>query len=301
MSGRTGGRWLLLYNAAAGQRNRRSQIEQVRKDLAGRGIELETFAPSSPAEMTERAKSAANEGGVSAVLAMGGDGTIATVAAGLVGTATPLGIVPAGTANVLAREISIPLDPVEAVRVLVDATPRPFDVGRANGRLFLLMAGVGIDAEIVRDAPRWAKRHFGRAGFLGTTLAKVFRNDRPRVVVEIGGVSIEAADVVVANCRLYGGAFAIAPEADPADGMLDVVIFENSGPRDLFRSLIALVRGRHLDLPGVSLRRADRIRIRAAGASGAGAVQLDGDYVSETPVEITVEARALHLLVPPNR
>ena len=221
-------RWVLLYNATAGQRNRGSQISRMTSDLAARGIELESFAPSSAIEMTERARAAAAGGEVSAVLALGGDGTVATVAAGLVGTATPLGIVPGGTVNVLAREISLPLDPIEAVRRLADAPSRPFDVGYANERLFLLMAGVGVDAEIMRDVPRRAKRLFGRAGFLGTAIRKIFRSDRPRVVVETGGESIEAANVVVANCRLYGGAFAIAPGADPSDGMFDVVVFESS-------------------------------------------------------------------------
>ncbi len=291
-------RWLLLHNAQAGQRDRARTLRVLDTELSAKGIDLEVAAPPSREASVERANRAARSGDFEAILAFGGDGTAATVAEGLAGTCVPLGVVPGGTVNVLAREFRIPLDPVAAALSLVDAKPRKMDVGRANGRIFLLMAGAGPDAEIMRDVPASSKRRLGRAAIGWTAVTKLLSGRRPRLVVEVDGESIEAGAAVVANARFYGGPFPIAPAADTANGSFDVVIFRGSRRRDFARYLAAIPRGAHVGMPDVEIRRATSVRLRAADSGHPVAVQLDGDYALDTPVDVAIEPGGLFVLVP---
>jgi diacylglycerol kinase family enzyme len=291
-------RWLLLRNETAGGRFRAAEAARLASCGKEAGIEVDLVAPVSAEDGTERVREAARSGGYDAILAFGGDGTVAAAAAGLLGTGVPLGVVPGGTVNVLAREIGLPLDPERAFRALFDARPRLVDVGFVRGRPFLLMAGAGLDAAIMRDVQPRVKRLIGRGAVALTAISKMLRGGFPRFRVEIGGESFEVSNVVASSGRLYGGSFVIAPEADLSDGLLDVVLFAGSRRRDLLRYLVAIAAGRHLDLPDVRLRRAAALRILPVPGAPAGAIQLDGDYVFDAPVDVELRAGALELLVP---
>lgn len=288
-------RALLLSNPTAGQSEHSPILASLVARARTAGVELVAEEPASREAMAARAGRAAGEAW-DAVFAFGGDGTYATVAEGLAGTRMPLGPVPGGTVNVLVRELGLPLDPTAAVGALCVATPRPYDVGRAGGRLFLLMVSAGIDAETMRDVPAAWKRAFGRGAIGATALGAFLRRRRPAVSVEVDGERLTGGWAIVANARLYGGSFEIA-DADPGDGLLDVVVFTGLRRRDQLRYAASIPGKRHLALEDVTVRRGTRVVLESA-ANGECAVQVDGDFCTDGRVEVTLEPGALRVLAP---
>lgn len=298
MSGR---RWLLLHNVGAGQSDGGERLAAIRGALAESDIELTVAPPGSAGGARDLARDAArDDSGFDAVLAYGGDGTVANAAQALAGTRLPVGPLPGGTANVLVRELGLPLDPVEAARRLARGTVRLRDVGRAAGQPFLLMCGAGPDAAILRDVSPSLKRRFGRGAIAIATLRNLAGAPLPRFEVELQEPAegrIEAMAAVVANSRLYGGPFPVAPKADPADGWLDLVLFRGRRRRDLFRWLAAIPSGGHVRASDVSVHRVRRVTIRPL-TDPPGWWQADGDAMGAAPVEVSIDPGALRLLGP---
>lgn len=223
------------------------------------------------------------------VVAVGGDGTVADVATGIIGTTLALGIVPAGSTNITARSLGIPRDPAAAIALLANPhTVRPIDVGQSDDRIFLHMAGAGIDAEIFKTAnPAW-KRHLGWIAYLPAALTAL-RLEPSHVQVTVDDALIEALSplVLIAN----GGSavapeFTIYPGISVDDGWLDVLVFTPTTAPQIAATLAFAGRQR-LDLsPHVIWRRARSVRIEATPLL---AVELDGDPRGLTP-------RAFHII-----
>lgn len=245
---------------------------------------------------TEIARDAASRG-VHVVIANGGDGTINEAINGLAGTSTALGVLPAGTANVWAKEVGIPKQPEQSMRAIVEGERRLVDLGCADGRYFLLMAGVGFDAEIVpRVGPRM-KRWLGAAAYIVAGAPRVVRATAPTVWMKIDGVASQAPLywLVAGNTRSYGGLFDIAHRAAIDDGLLDVVIMHRGGVRRIVADGVRLLRKRHEESPNVDYIRARTIEIETPGI----AVQLDGEYYARTPMRVEIAPAALTVIVPP--
>ena len=291
-------RALLLSNPTAGQREHAPLLRSLGDAAKACGVELAIEEPASRDAMIARAKAASREEW-DAVFGFGGDGTFAAVAEGLAFTEMPLGPVPGGTVNVLVRELGLPLDPVAAVRALCGSTPRPFDLGRANDRVFLLMVSAGLDAETMRDVPPAWKRRIGQAAIGLTATALLLRRRRPPICAIVDGERLVGGGIVVANCRLYGGTFGIA-NADPGDGFLDVVVFGGLRRRDLLRYAASVPGSRHLALPDVAVRRAKSVVLEAA-SGGECPVQVDGDFCVDGRVEVSLTPSAIHVLAPRSR
>jgi diacylglycerol kinase family enzyme len=215
-----------------------------------------------------------------------------------------LGILPAGTTNVLAYALGLPPDPRAAAslvsRLLAEgAPPRQLDVGLAAGRPVLMMASAGFDAFVLRQLdPRW-KAGLGKAGIALTALRELRRYASPELELEADGEPLVASFAAVCNVPFYGGPYALAPLACCDDRRLDLVTFAGSGVADTLAFGIALARGAHLDRLDVAVRRVDRVVIR--GPSGA-AAQIDGDpSADEVPIAIELAPSPLQVLAPPPR
>lgn len=230
-----------------------------------------------------------------AVVAAGGDGTINEVMNGLVGLGVPLGVLPLGTANVFAREIGLPLDPALAAEVVARGRTATVHVGTANNRHFLLMAGVGFDAQVVYELPLALKSLLGRLAYVLTGLRVLASPPRRRLEVDLGGEVIAGFGVIVGNARHYGGPFQVTPLAGLQLPELDVCIFTRPGALSLFRYLSAVASGTHLTLTDVAYRKTCRFAVRSAGPLH---VQADGDLSGTTPLEFRVTENALPVLVP---
>jgi YegS/Rv2252/BmrU family lipid kinase len=228
---------------------------------------------------------------------VGGDGTLNEAVNGLPDPgAVPLVHLAVGTANMLARDLRLPRRP-RAVAALVErGDPRRIDLGRANGRGFLMNASCGFDAMVTETI---RARRSGALGFHAyplPILRTLRRYREPRLEVRLdGGEPVAAALVIVSNLRNYGGLFVAADRARCDSGHLDVVLCRRARRRDLVRYLAAALLRRVSRLEGVAYRSASRITIDAQEPV---AVQIDGDHAGTTPLEIEVEPAAVPIVAP---
>jgi YegS/Rv2252/BmrU family lipid kinase len=257
-------------------------------------------------EETERAARSAVAAGANLVIAAGGDGTVRAVAENIVGSEATLGIVPRGTANVLARELGIPLDDVAAaVDICVHGVTQRVDLGYTGTRYFLLMCSVGFDALTIKRVNPDLKNVVGASAYVLSGIANLTNYTPARYTYQVDSEppqTIEAFMIVLANAASYGGDYKIAPEADMADGLLDVCVFEApsgllpAAQKAVFlRQLGALALGRHGDDPDVRLFGARRVHLQA---NRNVAVQIDGDACGTTPLVVEVIPQALPVRVP---
>lgn len=292
-------RLLVIHNPTAGQRGAR-RLCAVLEVLEQRfGVEATVRATTGRGDAEAMARTVA-PGAFDAVVAAGGDGTVNEVVNGLGassdGAPVPLGIVPLGTANVLAHELGLPSDPEGMGAVLAVGQAQPVHLGVANGRCFAMMAGAGFDARVVeRVAPR-LKRLIGKGAYAVETLVQLadYRGTRYRVTVD--GVTEEVASVIVAKGRFYAGRFVCAPEARLADPWLHVCLFPETGRWNAIRYIWGVVADRLPRLPDYRVVPARRIVIEAPVGA---AVQGDGDIIARLPVEITPSPWVLPVLAGP--
>lgn len=287
----------IVFNPVAGG-GAAARARAVEAALHRRGIAARLRATGSRGDAEAMAREAAvahAAGACSALLVAGGDGTLAEAANGLVGSTLPMGLVPAGTANVLACELGWPRD-AEGIADLV-AAGRSFraGLGVADGRRFLLMAGIGLDAEVVAGMPPALKRRLGRLGYALFAL-RVLARRRPRLhEIEVDGERLRVAAAIVANARHYGGPYMLAPEAGLDRPGLQLVLLRDPGALAHLRAAAALAAGRMRTLGGVEIRAARSVAF--AGGDGA-PVQLDGDPAGHAPMRIGWLPDALTLLAP---
>jgi YegS/Rv2252/BmrU family lipid kinase len=267
--------------------------------LLAAGWHVQLIQTEHAGHATELTRQAIQQG-CQVVVGCGGDGTLNEIVQALAGSPVALGIVPTGTANVLAREFGIPLDPARAAEVLLTGEARAVDLGRAGDRDFVMMAGVGLDAEVIREvehAPRRPHRLLkAPLLFLGAT-RRFFVHPGVTMHVTIDGVEERGRIMmaVVSNIRGYGGVFQIADEASFDDALLDVVLFHHVALPSRIAYLISLLFRRHKRQPGVTYHHARRVHIWTPQPVP---VQADGDLIGATPMTFVTEPRALRVVLP---
>ena len=291
-------RGLLIYNPTAGQRNRRAAMSALIDDMRSQGLELVNAPTEGPKHATEIVRTFLPRG-LDVVAVAGGDGTISEVACGLAGSSVPLAILPAGTSNVLVRELGIPLDFREAGRLLLDGVPRRLRLLLANDRPFLLWTGVGLDARIMGNTNAMLKRWLGRTGIFLTVAHEFFRYEFPRLSVTIDGVQHEATFAVVSHVRHYAGDWIIAPQANPESDEVDVLLFTDRRRFPFFRLFRQMQIGRsgHLERGLARLVRG-RVVVARSLESYPVDVHVDGDCVMKTPVTCRAADQTVAILVP---
>jgi YegS/Rv2252/BmrU family lipid kinase len=188
---------------------------------------LETSAGETGQLLVEEAIRAA----VRVVVASGGDGTVTACVAGLAGTGIPLGVLPAGTGNLLARNLGLPLSLDDALAVALTGTDRRLDIGVANGRPFAVMAGIGFDAQMLDGASEQMKERMGWVAYVVSAMRHF--GERPmRVVVRADNATARrcrASGVIIGNVGSLPGRVRLLPDAEPDDGLLDVALLTARG------------------------------------------------------------------------
>lgn len=293
-------RFLVIHNPVAGARRGRHLRAVIERLIGAHGAEVEVRATTGRGDAEAIARSVL-PGTVDAVVAAGGDGTINEVINGLAargdsGAAAPLGLVPLGTANVLANELRLPFGTDGIADALVFGPSRVVNLGVANGRCFSMMAGVGLDAQVVESVDPGLKRMTGKVAYAVETLSQLIRQRNRRYTVTIGGQSWEVASVVVANGRFYGGRFVCAREASLFQRRLDVCLFPGMGRWNAVRYLWGVLAGRLEHFRDYRIVPADRVFID--GPPGE-CVQGDGDTIARLPVEMSVSPWRLPMIVAP--
>ena len=283
----------IIFNPAAGRRPRRT-LDRVVKALAAREFDVCVANTSGPGDATRLARRAVSEN-IDVVVAAGGDGTIRDVAAGMIGCNALLGIVPVGTASVLAAELRLPRRPEAIAAVIAGETARSLHVPRANGRPFLLMAGAGFDGAVVESVTPSLKRRLGKAAFVLCALRTWTAGPRPRIRVEVDGSVRYAEWVVVTNVSRYAGPYVLAPGADPQAQELAVCLFAQARPSALIGDLVRVVFGGTARAPGLEILRANDI---AVSAPVRVPVQIDGDSAGTLPLRLASTTERIRVLCP---
>ena len=225
-----------------------------------------------------------------------GDGLIGSIGGAMAGAETPLGLIPGGRGNDLARALGIPSEPEAAVDVVLAGHNRRIDVGEANGKRFLGIVSVGFDSECNRLAN---ETKFIRGNLVyAYSMVRTLIGWRPaRFTVVVGGERkrLTGYFVDVANNCVYGGGMYIAPEAKLDDGEFDVVAITEVGKLRFLRGLREVLKGDHIGKEEVTTFRASRLEL---DASRPFPVYADGDHLTDLPVSLRVLPRCLSILVP---
>ena len=285
----------LLVNPASAHGRTLKLLPRVEQALDSRRIAFRVERTSGLEDGIERALAAADLGEVPVV--MSGDGLVGAVGGALAGAETPLGIVPGGRGNDLARVLGIPEDPEAAVEVLATGQTRRIDVGEANGKRFLGIVSVGFDSE--------ANRLANETGFLRGNLVYAYAALRTllgwkpvRFTLRVGEerLRLTGYSVSVANSRAFGGGMFIAPDAELDDGEFDVVAVGAVGKLRFVGNLPKVFKGTHVEEDEVRVFRAARLELNASRPLP---VYADGEHLTDLPVSLRVLPRALNVLVPP--
>ncbi len=285
----------LILNPIAGGGYGLKILPIVKETLESNGLRVEVFLTKKRGDAREEA---GNSLDYEAIVTMGGDGTFNEVINGVIGQETPLGLIPLGTANVLARELRLPLDPIHACHTIAKGNTRRIDLGKADSRHFFLMAGVGFDAEVVKIMESTRKGTISLASYFMPILRGLWNYKFPPLDVEVDGqlIASGAGFVFVSNTRRYTGPMVITNRARLDDGLLDVFVFPG---RDHLKFLKYAA--------GSLFWIADRIRgvkyvqgreIKVSSTKEGVLYQLDGDLGGPLPARFQAVPKGLRIIVP---
>lgn len=282
---------IIILNPAANSERARRWRTRV-EEIAGDAV---MCATSRIGEAETIARRAAEEG-FETIVAAGGDGTINEVVNGLAGTEVALGLLPMGTMNVFALELGLPSNNLgRCWDIIQKQHTRLIDMPTANDKHFVQLAGVGLDAQVVKETSRAFKRSFGPLSYL-VSAAQIAARRPPLLRIEsANAVTEEGSFVLVGNGRLYGGPFPFFKNAVLDDGLLDVVIFKQLGYLEIIKYLQNVLFSSAIRLPEVEYFQTERLRVTSAEDVP---VEIDGELIGECPVDFQIHKRRLRVLVP---
>ncbi len=286
---------LLIVNPASGTVSKHRIIPDVLRCLHKLGLDVDIRATTGPGHAKTLAADAAGED-YTAVLACGGDGTVNEVASGLTGTSMPMGIIPCGSGNGLARHLGIPVDVRQSIAVIAEKNIMNADYGTANDKPFFCTFGVGFDAAVSERFARQKRR--GLIMYLKSAIDEYVKFKPENYIIEANGqtISDRAFLVVVCNASQYGNNAFIAPSASVTDGELDVTVVHTGNIFQQANLAVDFLTGYIGKNAMVDTFRASNIHITR---SSSGAAHIDGDPVDvATDIDIKCHAGQLKLYAP---
>ncbi len=298
-------RYAVLFGRRSGHRGRPSQVDASVEALRAAGHQVEVLAAADIDQAHVSCRAAVLDG-VDVLLVIGGDGVVRLAANHLTGTPTALAIVPTGSGNDTARSLGIPTSARGAVQVAAAGSRRSIDLIRATGETDPQQSG-GLDTYIVGSVPaaldaRIAARSLSMPAALGpgrytaAALAEIPQLRAQDYVVTCDGSQIASSAVVVTVCNMpiFGGGMRIAPDADPSDGLLDVVVIERVSALTALGLLRKVRAGTHARHPSVRIERCTSVHLQGPELTAYG----DGDPLGPLPLTCTVASSALDVIVP---
>ncbi|PXW78341.1 YegS/Rv2252/BmrU family lipid kinase [Blastomonas natatoria] len=289
----TGKRVLLLHNAQSRQGAAALEPVRARLEAGGLSVIVEPFAnlPEIARDISRLHQSA------DLVAVCGGDGSISSAAPAIMESGLPLGIIPAGTANDLARTLSIPLDFAAAADVIVAGHARQIDVGMVNGHAFFNVASIGLSSDLAQKLDPAIKKRFGRLGYAVAALRILAgaRRFRARIVEKGSGTRVKTYQIAIGNGRLYGGGNVVEETAAIDDGSLDLYSLEMRNLWKLALMVRAFRTGTHGAWKEVRTARCVEFDIETRRPMP---INTDGEIVTATPAHFKVMPKAITVLVP---
>ncbi len=285
----------LLVNPASAHGRTLKLLPQLEQELDTRRIPFRVERTRGLEDGVERALRAAEADEIPVVVS--GDGLVGAIGGALAGSEVPLGIVPGGRGNDLARVLGIPSEPAAAVAAIVAGQTRRIDVGEVNGKRFLGIVSVGFDSEANRLAneTKWLRGNLVYV-YAGVRTLLSWKPARFTLAVGEERRRISGYSVSVANSKAFGGGMFVAPDADLSDGEFDVVTVGEVGKLRFLSNLPKVFKGTHVEEDEVRVFRASRLELNA---SRPFPVYADGEHLTDLPAKLRVLPRALSVIVPP--
>lgn len=287
----------LIYNPRAGglRWGRRSNLQRAIELLEAYDIAITRVETTGPGSATALARHQV-AAGRDLIIVCGGDGTINEVVNGMVGSRVPLAILPAGTANVLAKELGLPWDPWRAAEYIPRGIVRRIALGRAGERHFISVAGAGADANIVYQLGGRSSLHLGILSYWLEAFRQLFLYDFPAFEVNIAGETLSGTLLIVSRTKHYGGPIQITRRADLYGTDFEVCLFPRRFRAVYLLYFLAQLGGLLERFPEVQFRRTRQVHAEAARRRIH--VQVDGELAGELPTEFVIVPDALSLLIP---
>jgi diacylglycerol kinase (ATP) len=293
-------RSLVILNPSSGQHEAATSQQMIEDVLKSKMIAFDVRLTQGAGDAADWAKNAAAEG-FEVVIVAGGDGTIMAALNGLLKAKglLPLIIVPLGTANGLARTLKLPFEPKAALEAALDGDIASFDVGYVVNRdhYFLLFAGAGYDAQVIRDADREQKNRHGLMAYFFAAFKHLGkrRNQYLTLILDGKPMAVHAHSVIMFNVNNFVMAgVPLGPQVNANDGKLDIILLRDPSAWGMFRELWNILTHR-LSQQTSSFLQASSLRIEASHPLP---VQTDGDELGQTPIEIEVKQNAVQFVVP---
>jgi len=285
----------LLVNPASAHGRALKLLPQLERELDARRVSFRVERTRGLEDGVARALRAAEGGEIPVVVS--GDGLVGAIGGALAGSDTPLGIVPGGRGNDLARVLGIPAEPQAAAATLAGGETRRIDVGEVNGKRFLGVVSVGLDsvANELANETKWLR---GNLVYLYSGVRTLLGWKPVRFTLRVGEERerFTGHSVSVANSRAFGGGMFIAPDAELDDGEFDVVTVSEIGKLRSLTILPKVFKGTHVEEDEVRVFRASRLEL---SASRPLPVFADGEHLTDLPASLRVLPRALSVIVPP--
>jgi len=283
---------IVILNPTAGSPEHVRSWQERTESLAG---DCPVRVTSHSGEAEALARSAVEEG-FTRIVAAGGDGTVSQVANGLAGSNATLGVLPMGSVNVFAMELGLPMHNLQRCwDIIEDKNVRLVDLPSANEKYFVQLAGVGLDAQVVKETSLAFKRSFGPLSYL-ISAAHIAARQPPKLIIESEHSSVEEGSfVLVGNGRLYGGPFPFFKHAVIDDGLFDVVVFKRLGYLEIIKYLQDVVFSSVIKAPEIEYFQTRQLRITSEQDVP---LELDGELAGNCPVDFRIRKRALRVLAP---
>lgn len=283
----------------ANARSRRGQewFSQAEDCLRNAGLPIsEALLTRDPKKLDQKVEQAIRKG-TELVIVGGGDGTLSMVARHFANNQSTLGLLPLGTGNSLARDLTIVASVPEACKTILEGDTRPVDLGYIGDDYFVNVATVGLTTRIVMHLDDQAKKRFGRAAYLFALIDGLLRVQafHAKITTPQESMEFETLQIVIGNGRYHAGPFPLAPDAAITEGKLSIYALATTNRAAFFRLAWALRTGRHVDLPEVHSASASEGRLETKPSRK---VVVDGEIAEATPVDFKVAPGALKVRVP---
>lgn len=293
-------RWpsiMLIANPAAGRAGDR-KIAQLAGYLQSHGASVEVSITEKRGDAREYAMRAArSDKRPDMIVAAGGDGTINEVVNGIAGTEVPMGVIPLGTVNLYALETGIPMDILKACDALLNGIVKKVNVGKVNDRYFILMAGIGFDADVVYRLDLGLKSMIGRLAYVLTGFSRVVSYPFNRLTIEIDGSrTVEGYSIVIGNMKYYGGKISVTPRAGFEKQSLDICVFKGKGTLNMLKYTWGVLRKAHLGFRDVEYSTVRSILVSSPKKTY---IQVDGDIFGTLPAVFHIAEEMVSVVLPP--
>jgi len=287
---------IAVVNPISGRRDVTAAVKAIADELAAAGCQLQVAPTTRPGDAQRTAADAPSD--TRAILAVGGDGTVREVAAGLAGRDIPLAVFPAGTENIVARHFRMPTDPAAIANLILHARPISHDVGVLNGRDFLIVCGVGFDARVVERLAAVRKGNISYLTYAGPLWRTFWQDEFPSLTIEADGqLLFEGRGLVLIGIQpRYSLGLRILARAAHDDGYLDVCVFPCARRTALVGHALRVSLGRHIERGGVVYSKCRAVNISSPDRVP---IQCDGDPAGTLPARLEIRPSALRLLAPP--